>query len=130
MTFSLAGAQVRLDSGGVLLSYDCDGEPPSAGTVIWSTTFYGKAGPIRQVGWKTLDGHLIAFFAFDHVRAQQTNLAGVPRRTDRLWSAHFPLSAIEGIEEGDRWRAVVATEGAVSEQGIEGIVVRQDGGRA
>lgn len=124
MTFFMADASVRVDSEGVLLTFTCPGEPPESGTVVWTTTFIGKGGdgPVRQVGWKYLDGKLIAFFSFDHVAARQQNLPGIPRRAGDLWSAHFPPSAIAGIGPGDTWRATVETEisGAV---GIdEGIV--------
>jgi hypothetical protein len=124
MTFYLAGASAQMDSGGVLLTFDCPGEPPKSGTVIWSTTLIGKGGngPIRQLGWKYLDGSLIAFFSFDHVAVQQQNLLGIPRRVGSLWSARFPLSAIAGIGAGDTWRATVETETAGAVGIDEGIL--------
>lgn len=114
MTFYLTGASAQLDKDGVLVSFECAGAPPTVGTVIWSTFLIGRgdAGPVRQLGWKFLDGRLIAYFVFDHVAARQVNLPGGPQRVGNRWTARFPTSAAGGIQSGDTWRATVETENA------------------
>ncbi len=123
MTAQLTDATARLESDTITLAFTVDDELPGAGHYwMLSTTFIaGPEGPIRQLGFKMVDGGLASVFVFDHVDAMQFNYTATvtPQRVGARWTATFQVDALGSASSGT-WRATLDVDGTDAGV-IEGI---------
>ncbi len=78
--------------------------------VVWVSRADG--GDARQLGYKIVDGQFSAHYVFDFATAQQQNLTDYAARlSEQSLVVEFPMSAVAGLGDDWRWRAVLNIDG-------------------
>ena len=109
----LTAATVSRRADRMVLTYEIDGDLPSSGTWLLSTTITGgEDGPIHQFGVKAHDGRITDTFVFDHVATHQYNYPRVvPDCVGSKWTVAFPIESHDVSETG-RWHATLNIDGS------------------
>ena len=105
----LTRVNVREEVDTVTITYRWRGDVPAAGTVLWSTNFTGPDA-IKQLGYKILDGEVIAQFVFDAIETKQTDSGTADLGTRKL-VARFDGQDVGIIGVPRTWTATLSVEG-------------------
>lgn len=113
MNYRLTGASVDL-RGAVALRYTVTGNQPQTGSVLFSTTFFSAdENYVEQLGFKLVDGCVVAAFSFDHAATSnpmQRNYRTNPSRAAEVWMIILPPDALRAAR-GGHWRADLDVNG-------------------
>lgn len=107
----LTDASVSLRATDVVLTFGLDGDLPDHGHwVLEATLSAGPDGPIDQLGFKVLDGRVIAAWSFDMSGGSgQRNYPASPRHVGTSWALVLPRDAVRS--SSGTWRAGLDVNG-------------------